>query len=87
MTLKAVNNGGRVERSTNDLKADRKYNKGQEALGSSGSARKSDSLELSEEALKLQAVRTKIDQNFYDSPEAIKKTVERLYNDIKDSDF
>lgn len=43
---------------------------------------KSDKLELSVEALKLQPIRAKIAQGFYDNPDVLKNVADKLYNEI-----
>lgn len=45
-------------------------------------ASKSDKLELSVEALKLQPIRAKIAQGFYDNPDVLKNVADKLYNEI-----
>jgi len=82
MTVNLVKSGGHIDRTNNDLKSERNQQKGQEAQSSSVATRKTDTLELSDAAKKIQTVRAKIDQNFYDKPEILRQTVDRLYEDI-----
>lgn len=44
-----------------------------------------DKLELSAEALKLQPVRQKIEDGFYDRPEVIQKVAEKIDDELRES--
>lgn len=56
----------------------------QEAMNASkaGSSQRSDRLELSQEAKNLQAIQNKIQSGFYNSPEVLRATAQRLTNEF-----
>lgn len=47
---------------------------------------KADKLELSVEALKLQPIRAKIAQGFYDNPDVLKEVAGKLYAEVFDKE-
>jgi hypothetical protein len=47
---------------------------------------KTDKLELSVEALKLQPIKAKIAQGFYDNPDVLKDVVSKLYSEVFDKE-
>lgn len=47
---------------------------------------KSDKLELSVEALKLQPIKAKIAQGFYDNPDVLKDVASKLYSEVFDKE-
>lgn len=81
MTIGSVNNGGNIRQVNNEIKANRKFHKEQEAANTNVASRKADKLELSGAAKRMQAIRAKIDQDFYDKPEVMKRTAEKLYKE------
>lgn len=47
---------------------------------------KTDKLELSVEALKLQPIKAKITQGFYDNPDVLKEVANKLYAEVFDKE-
>ena len=67
--------------SQNDKIEKKSINK-DEDKAKTNKAAKSDKLELSVEALKLQPIKAKIAQGFYDNPEVLRNVADKLYREI-----
>ena len=85
MDIRSVNKGSQEVYSVkNKDNLNRKYNRSSEDVASKKTS--SDKLTLSEEAKKLQPIRQKISEGFYDKPEvldSVAKKLDKIYSPDK----
>jgi hypothetical protein len=79
MNIDSLNNGRKVPQA---LGVKKKFNETYNAGSETKVSKTQDTLELSVEALKLQPIRQKIAQGFYDNPNVLKDVAKKLYNQM-----
>jgi len=80
MNINSLNRGANVYKSGNDFK--KKYQDDLQSQANNNARVMTDKLELSEDAMKLASVKQKISEGFYDTPEVLRNTALKLYNEL-----
>ena len=79
MTINSLNNQRNVYGAQNDSSVNKKYGqKGNENVESRASVQREDKLELSEEARKLQPIKNRVAEGFYERPDVIKTAAAKI---------
>ncbi len=81
MDIKSVNSGQNVFKPQSKQDLEGKYGKAA-ASGNDKVGLKSDKLELSPEAKKLQPIKQKISSGFYDNPDVIDEVARKIFDEI-----
>ncbi len=81
MNINSVNNANIFK--TNEARADQDRIRSGGKHRASETSHKSDSLEISSEAVTLGAVKQKIEEGFYDRPDVIRQVAYKINQDLK----
>ena len=80
MNINSVNNANLFK--TNEARSQEKIRSGREQKASETS-RKTDSLEISSEAVTLGAVKQRVEEGFYDRPDVLRSVAHKINQDLK----